>query len=111
MSQTNLVILIAILVVALAVIGFLAYREWNTRRLKSRFGAEYARAIETHGKPSEAEAELSEREKRARQLEIRPVSPTDRARFVDSWRAIQARFVDDPGRGGGGGARPPRAGV
>lgn len=96
MSQSTLLILLAIAVVVIA-IGIFAYRRWNTRQLQARFGAEYVRAVDTHDDPDKAEAELREREKRAKQLQIRPVAPTDRARFVDSWRGIQARFVDDPG--------------
>jgi hypothetical protein len=30
-------------------------------------------------------------------LHIRPLAPADRARFVESWGRIQARFVDSPG--------------
>jgi hypothetical protein len=30
-------------------------------------------------------------------LHIRPLAPADRARFVDSWARVQARFVDSPG--------------
>jgi len=92
-----LLILVAVALVAVAAIGLVAYQRWNTNRLKSRFGAEYVRAIDTHDNQDQAEADLREREKRAKQLQIKPVSPTDRARFVDSWRGIQARFVDDPG--------------
>lgn len=95
MTQTTMLILIVIALVA--VVGILAYREWNTRRLKSRFGAEYIRTVETHDTQGKAESELQEREKRAKQMSIRPVGPTDRARFLDAWRTIQVRFVDDPG--------------
>jgi hypothetical protein len=98
MTQTDLLILVGIAVLAVAAIGLLAYREWTTRRLKSRFGTEYNRAVDNNESQAQAEAELREREKRARQLEIHPVSPTDRAKFVESWRAIQTRFVDEPGR-------------
>lgn len=97
MTQSTLIIVLAIAFVAVAAIALLAYQRWNTRQLKSRFGAEYDRTVGTHDNQVEAEAELREREKRAKQLQIRPVTPTDKARFVDSWRSIQARFVDDPG--------------
>jgi hypothetical protein len=30
-------------------------------------------------------------------LHIRPLAPGDRARFVESWERVQARFVDGPG--------------
>jgi hypothetical protein len=30
-------------------------------------------------------------------LHIHPLAPEDRARFIDSWARVQARFVDGPG--------------
>jgi len=99
MSQSTLLILLAA-VLAVLVIGviMLALRRRNTSGLKSRFGSEYSRMVEASPTQSQAETELQEREKRAKQLQIRPIGPTDRARFVESWRAIQTRFVDDPGQ-------------
>src|SRR5207253_823962 len=45
-----------------------------------------------------AEHELARREARFRELDIRPLSVTDRDRFQTEWRASQAAFVDDPVR-------------
>jgi len=44
-----------------------------------------------------AEAELKERTERVEGLNIRPLAAGDRARFVELWRRVQARFVDGPG--------------
>src|ERR1700683_2224419 len=38
----------------------------------------------------------SARRKGVKLSPVRPPAPADRARFVDSWRKIQARFVDGP---------------
>ena len=40
---------------------------------------------------------LDKRAERVEGLHIRPLGPGDRARFVESWRRVQARFVDGPG--------------
>src|SRR5439155_880113 len=45
-----------------------------------------------------AETELTRREQRREQLDIRPLPETSRVRYVESWRTVQADFVDDPQR-------------
>src|SRR5207248_19149 len=45
---------------------------------------------------SKAEAELAEREKRVRKLDIRGLTTDEQNRFVDNWKKTQARFVDGP---------------
>jgi hypothetical protein len=37
-----------------------------------------------------------ERTNRVESFHVRPISPEDRARFLESWRGIQSRFVDGP---------------
>jgi len=73
-----------------------AARTRRTRALQDRFGREYDRAIEHAGDRREAERELREREKRHEQLELRPLAPEARDRYVQDWQATQGRFVDDP---------------
>src|ERR1700722_3643453 len=41
--------------------------------------------------------EQAERPQRVVTLHILPLAPGDRARFVESWSRVQARFVDGPG--------------
>jgi len=49
------------------------------------------------GSRRKAEAALDERADRVERLHIRPLSAGDRARFVEAWGRVQARFVDGPG--------------
>lgn len=91
------VIVVAIIVVAAAAAVYILQRN-RTRRLQERFGPEYERAMRESGDRRQAETRLERLEKRVERLNIRPLDPADRARFQDSWRAIQARFVDDPKR-------------
>ncbi len=89
------VIAIAVLVlVGLAAWAYLGRR--RSGQLQERFGPEYERTEAEHGDRRRAEAELQAREKRRQQLDIRPLSPDERTRFSESWRSVQARFVDDP---------------
>ncbi|HEU4480089.1 MAG TPA: hypothetical protein VFR80_16345 [Pyrinomonadaceae bacterium] len=100
LSTTELAFIIA-LVVVIAVIGiaaWLSFRKRRTKKLRSQFGgAEYTRAVEEGGTRRQAEAGLKERAERVESLKIRELAPGDRARFVESWDRVQARFVDGPG--------------
>ncbi len=87
-------IIVVILIVAALLVGLSAMR--RRRRLQDRFGPEYDRAVDEHGGRREAEAELAERERRVRQLDIKPLSPTARAQYASEWAAVQERFVDAP---------------
>ena len=104
MNITTLSTIELALVVALAVIlvtaiaAWLFFRKRRTKKLRTQFGgAEYDRAVEEGGTRRQAEAGLKERTERVESLKIRALDPGDRARFVESWSRVQARFVDGPG--------------
>ncbi len=89
-------IVIALAIVVLAVIGWLVWSSMRTRRLRTTFGSEYDRAVDEAPSQRDAEATLDDRRKRRDDLDIRPLSAEARTRYADDWRAVQARFVDDP---------------
>jgi len=91
-------LIIALVVVVVAgIAAFLWRRKRRTERLRTQFGgAEYARAVEEGGNRRHAEAGLEERTQRVEAFHVRPLSAGDRARFVESWHGVQARFVDGP---------------
>lgn len=94
-NNTTIVLVVAILAIA-AVAAALIMRKRQSHHLKHHFGAEYDRALERTGDPKKAERELHAREKRVAKFELKPLEATDRARFVTTWTAVQAAFVDDP---------------
>ncbi len=98
-SNTQIAIVIAVVVIAAVAIGILLFaRKRRTARLRTQFGgAEYTRAVKEGGSQRKAEAALDKRSDRVEALHIRALGAGDRARFVDSWRRVQARFVDGPG--------------
>jgi hypothetical protein len=103
LSSTELALIIA-LIIGLAVIVVAGITAWvflrkrRTERLRIQFGrSEYDRAVKEDGSRRQAEAGLKERTERVESLNIRPLAPGDRARFVESWRRVEARFVDGPG--------------
>lgn len=98
LSTTEIALIIALVVVLVACIaGFLLRRKRRTERLQTRFGgAEYARAVEKGASRRTAEAGLEDRAERVEGFHLRSLAAGDRARFVESWRGVQARFVDGP---------------
>src|SRR5580704_17922151 len=94
MTPTEITLIVTVLVVLAAGVA-LALRT-RTKRLRSQFGAEYDRTVAETGNRLKAEAELERVEKRVRRYPLRALPSTDRDRFGQSWRAVQADFVDDP---------------
>jgi hypothetical protein len=89
-------ILIAIVVVAVIAIAAVRSRQRRSAALRERFGPEYDRAVQAHEDRRAAEAELRDREKQRGQFEIKPLPEGTRLAFLDEWREVQERFVDQP---------------
>jgi len=95
-TATLIIILSVILIAVVGIAAAIAFRKRKTKKLRTRFGPEYARAVQESGGRRQGEAGLQEREKRVEGFAIRPLAPTDRERYIASWRKVQAQFVDDP---------------
>jgi FtsZ-interacting cell division protein ZipA len=94
--DAGLLVVILIVLALLVVLALVAGRQRRSRRLRGRFGPEYDRTVAQAGDRREAEAELEERTARRQRLDIVPLDPADRARYLEAWRQTQARFVDEP---------------
>jgi len=92
-------IMVSLLVVAgiFAIGAWLIIQKRRTERLRAQFGPEYSRELERTRDRRRVEGKLDDRMKRVEHLHIRPLTPRDRARFLESWHMIQAQFVDNPG--------------
>lgn len=94
---TPLELAIGLIVLAVIIaVGVMFMRKRRTHTLKERFGGEYDRTVEQAGGLHRAETILHEREKRVESFDIRPLAPASRTRFIETWRRIQAQFVDAP---------------
>lgn len=92
-------LIVVIVVVAVAVLGaviWLVTQEMQRKRLQQRFGPEYDRAVEESDNPRAAQRELAERERRHKELDIRPLSASARERYAREWAQAQEKFVDQP---------------
>jgi hypothetical protein len=90
-----IVIAVVAVIVVLAIV-WSAMRAKRSRALQGEFGNEYDRTVDQAGGRRAAERELRERQKQHDQLDIRPLSPESRERYVQRWQSTQSRFVDDP---------------
>ena len=103
LSARDLAIIAAVATLAIgliiaAIAAWISLRKRRTERLRMQFGgSEYDRAVKEDGSRRLAEAGLNERTARVESLNIRPLAQGDRSRFLESWRRIEARFVDGPG--------------
>jgi hypothetical protein len=90
--------IIAGIVVAVIVIGAVMFgaTELRRRRLRQRFGPEYKRLVGERDSRRTAEAELTGRERRVRDLNIQPLTESARAGYAGQWASIQEQFVDAP---------------
>jgi hypothetical protein len=86
-------IIVVVVVVAVLIAAAPLMRRYQLRR---RFGPEYDRVVAASASRREAEAELVEREKHVKNLDIRPLDPAAARRYEDQWTAIQEQFVDVP---------------
>jgi hypothetical protein len=94
--DTGLLVAILVVLVLLVVLALVAGRQRRSRRLRDKFGPEYDRTVAEAGDRREAEATLQERTERRQRLDIVPLDPAARDRYVEAWRQTQARFVDEP---------------
>ncbi|HEY2959801.1 MAG TPA: hypothetical protein VGM21_16580 [Actinomycetota bacterium] len=88
--------LIVLVVLVVAGVALLQVRRQRTERLRQRFGPEYDRTVEVSKDQSAAEKELRQREQRREKIQVVPLEPAARERYLEAWHRTQALFVDSP---------------
>lgn len=94
--STGAIVAIVVVVIVVAAVLIVMTAMNRRHRLQERFGPEYDRAVTEHGSRREAEAELADRERHVRELDIRPLSQAARTQYMSEWTAVQEQFVDAP---------------
>ena len=92
MTTAVVIVVVVFIIAALAAAAVMTRR----RRLQQQFGPEYDRAVTEQNSKLRAEAELTDRQRRVRKLDIRPLDEAARAKYAADWMAIQEQFVDSP---------------
>lgn len=91
-----IVLAVVVALVVLAAIAVYVSNRRRTAQLHERFGPEYDRTVAERGGQRSAEKELAERERQREKIDIVPLSEDARRTYLESWRSVQTRFVDDP---------------
>jgi FtsZ-interacting cell division protein ZipA len=98
-TETVILILIAVGILAVVVLGILtSTRRSRSRKLREKYGPEYDLTMEKVGGRRKTEEELKEREKRVNKLDIRALDEHERERYHEEWIKIQTEFVDNPSK-------------
>lgn len=97
-STVTIIVVVFVLVIIGAFLGLVFSRRKRTERLHDKFGPEYDHTVQTMGSKKKAQTELEERQKHVKALEIRPLSISERERYLADWSAVQSKFVDEPGQ-------------
>ena len=92
-----IITVVLVLVVVGLIVGLVFAGRGRTAKLQKTFGPEYDRTVQTLGDEKKAQAELVERQKHVEALDIRPLSESERQRYLTEWTAVQSQFVDAPG--------------
>jgi hypothetical protein len=96
-SSTSIIVVLGVVaILAIAVAVWFYLQKQQTKRLRSKFGPEYNRAVRLEGDAKHAEQVLQERQKRVEKLSIKSLSAGERDDFAQAWEQEQARFVDEP---------------
>ena len=99
MDTTTLIIAVVLVV---AIVGVLlamsSARRGRAERLRAELGPEYDRTVQAMGGEKKAQTELDQQRKRVEALNIRPLSASERERYLADWAAVQSKFVDEPGQ-------------
>jgi hypothetical protein len=88
----TIVIIVVLVCVVIAVGGALIARQTSQRR---QFGPEYDQLVQEVG-PRRAKAEFAKRQRRVAGLDIKRLSPEQRAAYEARWEAAQEQFIDNP---------------
>jgi hypothetical protein len=86
------IVIIVIVLVVIAVGGALIARQTSHRR---QFGPEYDQLVKEVG-PRQARSEFTKRQKRVAGLDLKELSPEQRAAYEARWEAAQEQFIDNP---------------
>ena len=99
MNTTYMTIaVVLVLVIIGAILGLVFARRRRSERFHDQFGPEYDHTVQAMGGEKKAQTELEERRKHVEALDIRPLSVSERGRYLADWAAVQSKFVDDPGQ-------------
>ena len=98
MDTKYIIILVVLVLVILGVILISIFtRRQRSKRYSDKYGPDYGHTVKTMGNEKKAQTEMDERQKHVETLNIRSLSLSERERYLTEWKAVQAKFIDQPG--------------
>jgi len=97
-TSTIIIIVVLVVVIVGVLLGLVFTRRRRSDQLQEKFGTEYDRTVQTMGGEKKAQTELNERQKHVGTLDIRQLSASEHDRYLADWKAVQSKFVDEPGQ-------------
>jgi hypothetical protein len=98
-EQVMWAVIAIVALIAIIIAIFIARSRERSREsddLRSRFGPEYDRTVESTGDRRQAEDNLRHREERAESLRLRELSTEQRQHYANWWTQVQTMFVERP---------------
>jgi len=93
-----IIIVVLILVILGLIMGPIFSRRQRSKRYQNKFGPDYYHTVKTMGNEKKAQTEMDERQQHVENMIIRPLSLSERERYLAEWKAVQAKFIDQPGQ-------------
>ena len=98
MDTKYIIIAVVVILVILGVIlGAIFSRRQRSKQYSDKYGSDYAHTVKTMGNEKKAQTEMDERQKHVETLNIRSLSLSERERYLAEWKAVQSKFIDQPG--------------
>jgi len=98
LNSTSTIIVILVVVIIGVILAVVFSRRRRSDRFHDQYGSEYDHTVQTAGNEQKAQTELDERRKHVETLAIRPLSVSERERYLTDWASVQNKFVDEPGK-------------
>jgi len=98
MDTKYIIAVVLILVVLGVILAAIFIPRQRSKRFQNKYGPEYDRTVKTMGNEKKAQTEMDQRQQHVDTLNIRPLSDSERERYLADWTKIQAKFVDQPGQ-------------
>jgi len=92
-----IIIVVLVLVILGLILGSIFSRRQRSKRYQDKFGPDYDATVKTMGNETKAQKEMDQRQKHIDTLDIRSLSLSEREKYLAEWKAVQAKFIDQPG--------------
>ena len=99
MTTNSYIIIIGVLVLVIVglLLGSAFSKRQRSKKYTAKYGSEYDHTVKSLGGHTKAQTEMDKRQKHVDSLDIRSLSLPEREKYLSEWKAVQAKFIDQPG--------------